>query len=246
MIDIHSHILPNLDDGARSLEESLEMARIAAEDGITHMIATPHIFNGLSSDPQPDEILTRVAELQEHLGSMIQILPGNEVHVTHDIVEKLMANKLTRLNQQNYVLIEFPTMHVPIGADLLFNRLQVEGVIPILVHPERNMRIQQRPSIVEKFVRAGVRIQVTAMSVSGRFGAAALQCVERLLKHDCVHFIATDTHRPERRPPILSEARKAAGRILGAEAASKLVEDHPRAVIEGRAFEVRPPRAFRR
>jgi protein-tyrosine phosphatase len=246
MIDIHSHILPNLDDGARSLVEALEMARIAADDGITHMVATPHMFNGISHDPEPDEVVRRVAELQEHVGSGLKILPGNEVHVTHDVPEKLAANKLTRLNQQNYMLIEFPTMHIPIGADLLFKKLQTSGVVPILVHPERNMRIQQRPGAVEQFVRSGVRIQVTAMSVTGRFGSAALKCAQTLLKHRCVHFLATDTHRPERRPPILSEAREAAARIVGAEESSKLVEDHPRAVIEGRTFDIADPKPFKR
>lgn len=246
MVDIHSHILPSLDDGARTLEEALAMARIAAEDGVTHMVATPHVGNGLSHDPEPEEVVRRVAELQEQVGPGLQILPGNEVRVTGDIVDKLTANKLTRLNQQSYLLIEFPTMYVPIGADLMFERLQEAGVTPILAHPERNIRIQGRPATLVPFIRSGIRIQVTAMSVTGRFGSEALRCVRRLLKHDCVHFIATDSHRPKNRPPGLSEARKAAARIVGAEAAGRLVEDNPRAVIEGRPFEVPPPKVFKR
>jgi len=244
MIDIHSHILPDLDDGARDLEESLEMVRIAAEDGIEQMVATPHMFNGLSHNPEPAEIVERVEALQKEIGGSLQILPGNEVHIAHDIVEKAAAKKVTKLNQQNYMLIEFPSMNVPVGAEELFYKLQINGIIPILVHPERNSQIQNRPAIVADFVERGVRIQVTAMSVTGEFGTAAQRCVGTLLKHNCVHFIATDTHRSNRRPPVLSEGRDAAARIIGEDAARRLVEDNPRAVIQGEPINPEPPVPF--
>ena len=244
MIDIHSHILPDLDDGARHIEESLEMVRIAAEDGIEQMVATPHMFNGLSHNPEPSEIVERVEALQKEIGGALQILPGNEVHIAHDIVEKAAAKKVTKLNQRNYMLIEFPSMNVPVGAEELFYKLQINGIIPILVHPERNSQIQNRPAIVADFIERGVRIQVTAMSVTGEFGGAALKCVETLLKHNCVHFIATDTHRANRRPPVLSEGRDAAAAIIGDEAAHKLVEDNPRSVVAGEPLVVDPPTSF--
>ena len=202
MIDIHSHILPDLDDGARDLAESVEMARIAVEDGIEQMVATPHMFNGLSHNPRPDEVLDRVEALQKEIGDALKLLPGNEVHIAHDIVEKAAAQEVTPINQKNYMLIEFPSMNVPVGAEGLFYKLLINGIVPILVHPERNAQVQNRPSIVAGFVERGVRIQVTAMSITGEFGSAARRCVETLLNHNCVHFIATDTHRPDRRPPV--------------------------------------------
>ncbi len=244
MIDIHSHILPDLDDGARDLDESLAMARIAAEDGIEQMVATPHMFNGLSDNPEPDEIAERVEALQKEIGASLQILAGNEVHVAHDIVEKAAANKVLKINHQNYMLIEFPSMNVPVGVEDLFYKLQINGITPILVHPERNNQIQNRPSVVAGFVERGVRIQVTAMSVTGEFGSAALRCVETLLRHNCVHFIATDTHRANRRPPVLSEGRDAAAAIIGQEAAQKLVEDNPRSAVVGESLVVDPPISF--
>jgi protein-tyrosine phosphatase len=158
MIDIHSHILPELDDGSRSLEESIEMARIAAEDGITHMVATPHMFNGLSQNPEPAEIVDRVHALQEEIGDSLTLLPGNEVHIAHDIVEKIAAGKVTPINQKNYMLIEFPSMNVPVGADELFYKLQINGITPILVHPERNNQIQNQPSLVAELIKRGARI----------------------------------------------------------------------------------------
>ena len=244
MIDIHSHILPELDDGSRSLDESIEMARIAREDGITHMVATPHMFNGLSHNPEPDEVVARVEALQKEIGDLPKLLPGNEVHIAHDIVEKTEARQLTPINRKNYMLIEFPSMNVPVGVDELFYKLQINGITPILVHPERNSQIQNDPSTVAKFIERGARIQVTAMSITGEFGPAALRCVETLLKHNCVHVIATDTHRANRRPPVLSEGRAAAAALVGEAEAHKFVRDNPRAVIEGESIEVEPPVPF--
>ncbi len=244
MIDIHSHILPKLDDGSRSLEESLDMARIAAEDGITHMVATPHMFNGLSSNPEPDEITERVRSLQEEIGDSLILLPGNEVHIAHDIVEKAAADKVTPINRKNFMLIEFPSMNVPVGADGLFYKLQINGITPILVHPERNNQIQNEPSLVAEFIKRGARIQVTAMSITGEFGPTAHRCVDVLLRHNCVHVIATDTHRASRRPPVLSAGRNAAAEIIGEESARRLVEDNPRAVIEGELLDVGGPVPF--
>lgn len=242
MIDIHSHILPEVDDGSRSMEEALEMASVAAADGIQQMCCTPHMFNGVSDNPHPSEILDRVAALQEAIGAEgLRVLPGNEVHVSHEIAEQAKTNRVTKLNGKNYMLVEFPTMTVPIGADELFYRLQLNGVRPILVHPERNSQLQARPSQVASFVERGVYIQVTAMSVTGEFGAGPKTCAESLLRHNCVHFLATDAHRAERRPPILSRGRDAAAAIIGAEAALKLVWDNPLAVITGGVIRAEGP-----
>ncbi len=244
MIDIHSHILPGLDDGARTLEESLEMARIAVRDGITQMVATPHAFNGLSQNLRPEKISSRVKALQEAIGTDLEILPGNEVHFTHDILDNASGSRVATLNAQNYMLVEFPTLDVPLGAETLLPKLKANGISPILAHPERNLQIQRQPSMIEPFIRSGLLIQVTAMSVTGKFGPAALECVNILLRHNCVHFIATDAHRPKSRPPILSEARDAAAAIIGADAARRLVEDNPRAVVMAETLRIDTPLPF--
>jgi protein-tyrosine phosphatase len=241
MIDIHSHILPEIDDGARSLDEALEMARVAAADGIQQMCCTPHMFNGISDNPHPAEIIERVGAFQEAIGPEgLRVLPGNEVHVSHEIAEQARTNRVTKLNNKNYMLVEFPTMTVPMGADELFYRLQLNGVRPILVHPERNSQLQARPSMVADFVTRGVFIQVTAMSVTGEFGPAAKNCADNLLRHNCVHFLATDAHRAERRPPILSRGRDAAAAVIGPENAKKLVWDNPLAVVTGGVIQAEP------
>jgi protein-tyrosine phosphatase len=245
VIDIHSHIMPAIDDGARSLDEALEMARIAAEDGIEYIVSTPHMFNGLSHNPEPAEILARIAALNEAIGSGgVKVLPGNEVHLSHQIVQQAKTKRFTTINQQNYMLVEFPQLTVPVGADQLLYQLLLEGIRPILVHPERNAQIQGCPSIVAHLVECGIYIQVTAMSVTGEFGAAAKACAETLLRHNCVHFLASDAHRPSRRPPILSRGRRAAAAIIGEEPATSLVDANPRAVINGEPLQVPQPIPF--
>jgi protein-tyrosine phosphatase len=234
MIDIHSHILPEVDDGARSLDEALAMARIAAEDGIEQIVCTPHMFNGISGNPYPTEVVERVGSLQAAIGpGGLRVLPGNEVHITHEIVEQAKTDRVTKLNRQNYMLVEFPALTVPFVAADIFERLQVNGVRPILVHPERNAQLQLQPGLVAGFVQRGVYVQITAMSLTGEFGPGARRCAESLIRHNCAHFLATDAHRAERRPPILSRARDAAARLFGAEKARKLVYDYPLAVISG-------------
>jgi protein-tyrosine phosphatase len=244
MIDIHSHIMPDIDDGARSMEEAVQMAEIAAADGIEQIVSTPHMFNGLSHNPEPSEIFERVAMLQKAIGDRLIVLPGNEVHISHEIAEQAKSNRVTRINNRNYMLVEFPQLTVPIGADELFYKLQLQSISPILVHPERNAQIQSRPEIVAGFVERGVLIQVTAMSVTGEFGGIAKSTAATLLRHRCVHFLATDAHRPGRRPPILSKGRDAAARLVGEEAARWLVYDNPLAVVNGDLVHAEPPIPF--
>ena len=171
----------------------------------------------------------------------MKILPGNEVHISHEIADQAKTNRVTKLNGRNYMLVEFPQLTVPIGAEDLFYKLQLQSVYPILVHPERNAQIQSRPSLVSEFVERGVLVQVTAMSLTGEFGPSAKTCADLLVRHNCAHFIATDTHRPDRRPPILSKGRDAAARLIGPERARKLVYDNPLAVVNGDFLEVEPP-----
>jgi protein-tyrosine phosphatase len=223
-----------MDDGARSMDEALKMAAIAFADGIEQMVCTPHLFNGLSKDPLAPEIENRVIELQNAIGNAtLRVLPGSEVRITSALIKQVEGNLLTTLNRKTYMLVELPTPSVPRGTRAWFRKLKLQGVTPILAHPERNLEIQRYPWIAADFVTDGVLTQVTAMSVAGQFGIAAKICADSLLRHNCVHFLATDTHRPEKRPPVLSRGRDAAAAIIGTDAARLLVEDNPLAVVSG-------------
>jgi len=240
--------MPGVDDGARSLDEFLEMARIAIEDGVAQMVSSPHMFNGLSRNPEPPEIHERVAAFNEAVnkayGGRLKILPGNEVRISHEIIAQAQHNRVTRINGRNYMLVAFPQVAVPASAEELFHGLLFEGVQPVLVHPERNSQIQGDPSIVAALVEHGVLIQVTAMSVTGEFGPAAKACADVLLRHKCVHFLASDAHRSKTRRPVLSKGRAAAAVIIGEERARALVCENPSAAIRGEALQVEPPIPF--
>src|SRR5262249_18388165 len=170
-----------------------------------------------------------------------KIVPGSEAHVTHDIAQRVKSQRVTPINRRSYLLVEFPQMTVPVGMDDIFYRLQLQGINPILVHPERNLQLQKQLSMVADYFARGIYVQVTAMSVAGEFGAAAKKAADVLLQHNCVHFLASDTHRPTKRPPILSRGRDAAAKIIGEERARRLVYDNPLAVVEGRPLNLEGP-----
>lgn len=172
MIDIHCHILPGIDDGAKNIEDSLNMARAAVKQGIHTIIATPHHQNSKYLNPKED-ILLKVSELNEAIQEeniSITILPGQETRIYGEILEDYNNNEILPLNHSNYLFIELPSGHVPRYTQQLLYDIQLQGLIPIIVHPERNQEIIERPEILFQFVEKGALTQVTAASISGAFG----------------------------------------------------------------------------
>lgn len=237
MIDIHAHVLPSLDDGPKTIEESLEMCRIASKDGIRKMVATPHVFNGVYN-PNKQEILEKV----EHLNNLLnennidfEVLPGADVHLHEEIIEGLKKDEILTINNGGrYLLLEFPAQIIPIEARQVIFKLQVAGIQTIITHPERNLAVQNAPEVLTGFIDGGAFLQVTAQSVTGEFGSREKKCAHWLLKHDMVHVLATDAHSTKSRPPILSLAVKKASKLLGEEKSRALVFENPLAIIEGR------------
>ncbi|HHT9161081.1 MAG TPA: tyrosine-protein phosphatase [Candidatus Brocadiia bacterium] len=241
MIDIHAHILPSLDDGPRTFQESLEMCRIASEDGIRKMVATPHILNGIY-DVKKKDILEKVEILNKLLKDNkieLEVLPGADVHLHEGIIEGLKKDEILTINNgRRYLLLEFPSQIIPVEARQVVFKLQVAGILPIISHPERNFAIQDNPELLTKFIEIGALLQVTAQSVTGEFGSREKKCAHWLLKHNMVHVLATDAHSINARPPILSIAVKKASKLLGEEKSRALVFENPLAIIEGRELRV--------
>lgn len=240
MIDLHSHILPGLDDGAASWAESLAMCRLAVEDGITEMVASPHILAGLYNNNLKN-ITAKVLELKDRLDEQklnLKIHVGGDIRITPEILLVRNQNRLPLLGKNGckYLLLEFPSQLVPPASRQLIFLLVTQGVIPIITHPERNFAMQQNPKILLDLINNGAYCQLTAMSITGGFGPLVQRCALYFLKNCWVHVIASDAHSPDLRPPLLSAAVKAAGEILGAREAEKLVRDNPAAVLEGRAI----------
>ena len=245
MIDLHCHILPGVDDGAKSLEESLLMARRAVEDGIHTIVATPHTLNGIYIN-SAGEVTPKVASLQETLSKnhiKLQLYVGADVHLCPHMLELIESGDAGTINNaRKYILLEFPSQVVPPKVkDEIFS-LKLNGITPIISHLERNPVIQHNIDILYEFIRMGALCQVTAMSITGDFGGIAMQCAERLLRHRMVHVIASDAHSSESRPPVLSQAVEAAAEILeNYDDAERMVTEVPAAILSGNMPEIPEP-----
>ena len=204
MIDIHSHPLWEVDDGAESFEIALEMCKMAAADGITHMVATPHSNYRYPFDPEVNQ--RKIAEIQQALGEAPKMLLGCDFHLSYENIKHLLdgGKSCYTINRTKYLLVELDEHFIPQQLDQVFYDLQIAGYIPIITHPERNALIRRKTDLVRKWVNQGCLVQVTAQSYEGGFGSTSLALAEEWLSQNLVHFLATDAHDPKRRPPILS------------------------------------------
>lgn len=247
MIDIHCHVLPGFDDGPVSLDESIEMARLADRDGISHLIATPHSAHLIGKKYGEPEIRAAVETLRTHLsgrGIAVEALPGIEAHIGPDIERELQERSVITLNSSRYLLLELPFSMFPLFAEQVIVDLRLRGQVPILAHPERLEYFQKNPNLVGRMIRFGALAQITADSLIGGFGPRARVASEIMLEHQMVHFLASDAHDARYRTPVLAQSRQAAARLIGEEGARRLVEDNPLAVIENREIAETEPERY--
>lgn len=242
MIDLHNHILPGIDDGPLTGEESLLMCRIAVEDGIKVVAATPHSFNGQFT-VAPKEIRKATAVLNGLLQEndlSLRIVSGMEVRITPELPELLASERVLPINDGRYILMEFHPLHVPAGFENLVRKLCSAGYGLILAHPEKNHHIQRHPRYLYHLLsQSGVwniLVQISADSIAGLVGKHELETAKTLLAAGLVHIIATDAHSSTRRPPRLSIALEPASQIVGPERAQEMVVDVPGAVLDGGGF----------
>jgi len=247
MVDIHHHLLPGLDDGSNSMETSVEMARLAVADGITHVVCTPHANGQYDFDPRvnvarTDELRARLAE------SKIPLTLGNgcDFHLSFDNVKQAQTDPSRfSINGLGYLLVEVPDYGLPPGLTETYYELQLAGLTPILTHPERNPTLQNDPNRLADWLRGGVLIQVTADSLTGHKGRHAQRMAHDLLEKRWVHFLATDAHNTTSRPPRMREAHDLVASRYGASYAHALCVVNPLAVFLGKEFEVEEePRAL--
>ncbi len=208
LVDIHNHILPGLDDGPNSMEEATLLATNAVANGITHIIATPHHCNG-----EYMNVSSVVKEAVDHLNKELidkaiplEVLPGQEVHLNISILDDLNNDLLTLADSGKYILIELPRNHIPIFTlEILFN-IQLRGLIPIIVHPEKNSVLRKDKQKLYELVSRGSLVQITASSLIGIHGRALKKYTKDLIKHNLVHFISSDAHHYKKRPFLLKDA----------------------------------------
>jgi protein-tyrosine phosphatase len=220
MIDLHSHILPGVDDGAQTLEDSIEMARKAISQGITHLMCTPHHNNGKYNNPA-DKIIREVANLQEELdkrGLDLTLLEGQEVRLTEFLLTAIQRDEILFTDLDNtYLLIEFPTNEVPIYAEQVFYQLLNRGQVPVIVHPERNAVFREEPNRLVSFLEMGTLTQLTAPSIVGIFGSDIQQTARQMLEHNMLYMVASDAHNLRHRTFLMKEAYKEIEKIGGKE-----------------------------
>ena len=238
MIDLHSHVLPGLDDGADDLEEALAICRAAAADGIEAIAGTPHVRHDHGTTAGAME--AALAALREAAGDLIRILPGGEL----DLAElDRPRDELARFGlggNPDYLLVETPYVGWPLDLGERLFRLRASGIRPVLAHPERNAEVQARPELIEPLVHAGALVQLTAAAVDGREGRRSKQCALTLLERGLAHLIASDAHAPQIREVGMS----AAVRELRDDALARwLTVEVPRAIVDGDAVPPRPDQA---
>ena len=247
VIDIHCHILPGLDDGAQDWAQSLEMARISAEDGVLGIVCTPH-FSPVFPANNRTAILEAVEELRERLraaGIRIELYPGCELAIAPDLHERIESGELLTINGNGKIaLVEMPTGVIPPNLDRFLWMMQVKGINVILAHPERNYPLMKNPSVLFEWIQAGALVQITGASLTGHHGKEVQKLSLGLLRHRMVHFVASDSHGPARRTPMLSRARTIAESVIGSEEAHKIFCEHPAGILDGEFPDVAPAIAF--
>jgi protein-tyrosine phosphatase len=232
MVDIHCHLLPGLDDGPETMEESVEMAEMALADGITHIAATPHANHEYAY--HCERSLGLCAELEGRMNGRLRLATGCDFHMSYENLEAASAcpGRFT-LNQKDYLLVEFADFALPPFLDQALGRLQEAGLKPIVTHPERNPLVRAAPERLRNWIESGCYVQITGMSLTGRFGRAAEQAAQDFLDRNWAHFVASDAHNLRGRPPRLRRAYDLVAARRGPEAARALFHDNPLAAWEG-------------
>jgi protein-tyrosine phosphatase len=235
MVDIHCHILPGIDDGSRSWEMTAEMCRVAAEDGITHIVATPHANEEFSY--QRERYTKMLGQLYDASEGKLSFTLGCDFHFSYDNIQGALEHPgRYTIGETQYLLIEFSDYAIPPSVRQDIFALRSRGIVPIVTHPERNQLLLKKPELVLSLVEQGCLMQVTADAATGAWGKRSQTMVKWLLEYGAVHVVASDAHDPARRKPVLSQARDLIAKWAGAEFAEALVTHNPGAIVEGKSL----------
>ena len=239
MVDIHCHPLAGVDDGPTSFETSVAMAKMAAADGTTHLVATPHCNYQYPFNAEVN--LAKIADLQAAVGDVPKLLMGCDFHLSYDNIQQLLDGRGPfTINQSKYLLVEMDEHFVPEQFGRVLYDIQVAGFTPIVTHPERNAVFARRPALLSKWVAQGCLVQVTAQSYTGGFGQSALRLAELWFEHNLVHFFASDAHDEKYRTPRLSPCYQKMAQTWGRVTADRLLVNNPEAVINGQPLPPQP------
>ena len=233
MVDLHCHILPGLDDGAKTIEDSLAMAEDAISDGITHVVATPHANSNYVFEFS--RVRATRKELSEKLEGRLTLATGCDFHLSPENLKAIRIESAPFcINQKDYLLVELNDFSIPPSMDQALHELQLAGLHPIITHPERNGLLRAQPERLRKWVELGCYAQVTAGSLTGVFGPGCQQDAWTWIASGLIHFISTDAHNTARRPLKLKFAYDAIAEQFDEDRARALLLENPLAAFEGR------------
>jgi len=238
MIDIHTHILPFLDDGPDLFEESLKILKYAETVGITKIICTPHFIEG-SYDNFSDKVISVFDNLKQKAKEeniKIELYPGAELYFDTELIEKILSKKVLTLNNGKYALIEFPMVSIPKGAQEIFYKMQLKGYFPVLCHPERNQEIVNNYRLIKDFTSRGVYIQINTGSLLGNYGTAIKNAAIELIKEKNVHFIASDAHKLDKKIMDFNKCLSIISKYIEVEKAVNLVTENPMKILKSIEF----------
>ena len=232
MIDIHCHLIPGIDDGAKVLEESLSLLELAVSDGIQRMVFTPHIHLGRFNNTKSiiEKEFSRLKQAVTDAGIDIELASAAEVRLDAEIIELLAAEQLPLYGEyqgRRYMLLELPHSHIPQGTSALVAYLIKRNIIPVIAHPERNRELMKNPERIKPLARMGCWFQLTAGSITGQFGDKCQKLSLQYLEQGLVNIVASDAHNMKHRPPILSKARDQVVALMGEKQAQALFWDNP-------------------
>ena len=247
MIDFHTHILPNIDDGSKSVEETFNLIKEAEEAGFTKIISTSHYMEEYYEvENKEREIwINAINEKLQNQNSNVKIYLGNEIYLTENIIKLLEEGKAATINNTNYVLFEMPMNVKPMNLyDVLFEMLRYK-LVPVLAHPERYAFVQKDPELIFDLMEKGVLMQSNYGSIIGQYGSSAQNLVKKLLQKNMVHFLGSDVHKQgtvyKRMPEILKELKN----LIGEEKLEELSTTNPELVLNNKKIEVSEPQHFK-
>ena len=243
MIDIHAHILPNIDDGAINIEETMNLLKEAQDAGFTTVVATSHYMEGYyeTAVAERELLLNAVKQKLRQYNLNLELFLGNEIYLSENTIQLLEERKASSINDTNYVLFEMPLRVEPINLyDVIYDMIQYK-LVPILAHPERYTFIQKDPELIYDLIDLGVLMQANYASIIGYYGEKAQIIVKKLLECNMVHFLGSDVHRQNtiypKMPSILSEIEQ----IVGAEKLEQLTTKNPELVIQNKRIKIEEP-----
>ena len=235
MIDFHSHILPGIDDGSRSIEQTIRMLKEAKEAGFTKIISTSHYMEGYYESDETERI-ELLNEVQKNI-SGIELYLGNEIYITNNMIDLIQNKQASTINNSKYVLFEFPLSAKSMNDKEVIYRLIENGFVPVIAHPERYSYVQDNPEYIEELAEMGALFQANYGSIIGMYGKKAEKTLKKLLKNDLIRFFGTDSHRIDqvytKMPKILKKLHK----VLSDEEIEEFTVINPQKVLNNEEIE---------